>query len=62
MKDKNILNDDPRYYLQVLIEQCGYRLFSNNAIIHPDLIFTDSEPGDNDEFKEEINENTVFNE
>ena len=40
MKD----NDDIVYYPQVLIEQCGYKLSSNNKIIHPGLIFTDSEP------------------
>ena len=33
MKD----NDDIKYYPQVLIEQCGYRPFFNNTIIHPDL-------------------------
>ena len=36
--------------------------FSNNKLIHPDLIFIDSEPDDNDESEEEeeeINENTV---
>ena len=60
MKDKEILSDDIKYYPQVLIEQCGYRFFSNNKLIHPDLIFTDSEPDDNDESEEEeINENTV---
>ena len=54
---------DIRYYPQVLIEQCGYRPFSNNTIIHPDLIFTDSAPdsesNDSHESEEEINENTV---
>ena len=58
MKDK----DDIKYYPQVLIESCGYRPFSNNTIIHPDLIFKDSEPDDNDESEENINENTVFDE
>ena len=62
MKYKDILNDDIKYYRQVLIEQCGYRVFSNNTIIHPGLILTDSEPDDNDESEEEINENTVFDE
>ena len=36
MEDKNILsgnNDDIRCYPQVLIEQCGYRPFSNNILI-----------------------------
>ena len=58
MKD----NFDIVYYSQVLIEQCGYRLFSNNKIIHPDLIFTDSDPDDNDESAEELNEDTLCDE
>ena len=66
MKDKDILsndNDDIVYYSQLLLEQCGYRFFSNNRLIHPDLIFTDFEPDDNDESEEEkINENFVFDE
>ena len=49
-----------------MIERCGYMVFSNNKLIHPDPIFTDlepdSEPDDNDESEEEIHENTVFNE
>ena len=62
MKDKYILcddNDGIRYYSQVLIEQFGYRFFSNNVSIHPNLIFTDSEPDDSDESEEEINANTI---
>ena len=59
MKD----NDDIRYYPQVLLEQRGYRPFSNNGLFHPDLEFTDTEPGsesnDSDESEEEINEDTV---
>ena len=51
MKD----NDDIRYYPQVLLEQCGYRL-----LFHPDLQFADAEP--DSESEEEINENTVFDE
>ena len=65
MEDKDILsddNDDIVYYPQVLLQRCGYRLFSNNKLIHPDLIFTDTEPDDNDESEQEINENTVFDE
>ena len=58
MKD----NFDIVYYSQVLIEQCGYRFFSNNKIIHPDLIFTDSDPDDNDEYAEELNEDTLCDE
>ena len=58
MKNKD--NNDIVYYPQVLIEQCAYRCFSNNKIIHPDLVFTDTEPDDIDESEEEINENTVF--
>ena len=59
-------NDGIRYYPQVLLEQCGYRPFSNNALFHPDLKFTgtepDSEPNDSDESEEEINENAVLDE
>ena len=62
MKD----NGDIRYYPQVLIEQCGYKTFSNNVLFHPDLEFTDTEPdsqpNDSDVSEEEINENTVFDE
>ena len=57
MKDKDILSDDNAdivYHIQVLVEQCG--------LIHPDLIFTYSEPDDNDESEEEFNEDTVFDE
>ena len=57
MENKNI-----KYYPQVLIEQCGYKIFSNNKLIHPEFIFTNSEPGDNDESEEEFNENTVCDE
>ena len=52
-KDKDILSDDIKYYPEVLIEQCGYRVFSNNKFIHSSLIFTYSEPDDNDESEEE---------
>ena len=47
MKNKD--NNDIVYYPQVLIEQCAYRFFSNNKIIHPDLVLTDNEPDDIDE-------------
>ena len=58
MKDKDI-----RYYPQVLIEQCVYRVFSNNILIHKALVFTDTEPDDiHESEEEEINENTVFDE
>ena len=57
MKDK----DDIVYYPQVLLEQCGYKPFSNNVLFHPDLEFTDTEPYSESE-EEEINENTVFDE
>ena len=60
MKDDN---DDIRYYPQILLEQCVYTIFSNNKLIHPDLLFRDSEPDsepdDNDESEEEVNENIV---
>ena len=58
MKNKDD-NDDIVYYPRVLIEQCRYRVFSNNKIIHPGLVFTDTEP---DESEEEFNEDTVCNE
>ena len=48
-----------KYYPPVLLEQCGYRVFSNNKLIHPDLTFTDSEPDESDESEEMTNENTV---
>ena len=64
MKNKDILSDDNdddiRYYSQILLDQCKYKVFANNKLIHPDLNFTDSEPDDSDESEEEINENTVF--
>ena len=61
MKD-NI--DEIEYYAQVLLEQCVYKVFSNNILIHKDLDFTDTEPDSvsNDESEEEINENTTFDE
>ena len=61
MKD-NI--DEIEYYAQVLLEQCVYKVFSNNILIHKDLDFTDTEPDSlsNDESEEEINENTIFDE
>ena len=36
MKDKDI-----RYYPQVLLKECAYIPFSNNMIVHPELIITD---------------------
>ena len=65
VKDKDILSDenvDIVYYIELLLEQCRHRHFSNNKLIQPDLIFTNSEPDDNDEFEEEFNEDTVFDE
>ena len=56
MKD----NDDIKYYTQILLEQCGYKSFSNNVLLHPDLEFTDTEP--DSESEEEIIGNTVFGE
>ena len=50
--------DEIEYYPQVLLEQCVYKHFSNNTIVHPDLEFTDNEP----DSEEEINENTAFDE
>ena len=57
MKDKY----DIVYCPQVLLEQCAYRPFSNNLLIHPDLIFTDTEP-DSESEEEEVNENAVLDE
>ena len=65
MKDKGIVsndNDDIVYYHQMLLEKRGYKVFSNNRLIHPKLIFSDTEPDVSDESEEEINENTVYNE
>ena len=53
MNDKDI-----RCYPQVLMEQCSYKTFFNNTIIHPDLEFTNSEPDSESEDKE-FNEDTV---
>ena len=56
MKSKDILSDDSeddiRYYSQILLDQCRYKDFSNNKLIHSDLNFTDTEPDDNDESEE----------
>ena len=64
VKNKDILSDDNDddiiYYSQTLFDQCRYKVFSSNKLIHPDLNFTDSEPDDNDESEEE--ENTVYDE
>ena len=63
MKDKDIPGDDIVYHRQTIIEQCRYGVFSNNTIIHPDLVVTDTGPDKSDESEEEeINENTVFDE
>ena len=62
MKNKDD-NDDIVCHPQVLLEQCGYRPFSNNVLIHPRVKFSDTEPdsesNDSDESEEEINENAV---
>ena len=55
-------NYDIVYYPQVLIEQCGYSFFSNNKIIHPNLILTDSDPDDNNESEQEFNKDTLCDE
>ena len=58
MKDKDI-----KYYPQVLLEECSYKVFSNNRLIHPRLKFPDTDPdsesSDSDGSEEEINENTA---
>ena len=56
--------DEIEYYAQVLLEHYVYKVFSNNILIHKDLVFTDTEPDSesNDESEEEINENTMFDE
>ena len=54
---------DIKYYPQILIEQWGYRPFSNNVLFHPDLIFADTESeSEPDSEAEEIDENTVLDE
>ena len=66
MKNKDILSDDNdniAYHPQVLSEQYGYRFLFNNKLIHPDFIFTDSEPNSEpDESEEDFNENAVCDE
>ena len=57
MKDNK---DNIKYYPQVLLEQCVYKYFSNNTIVHQDLEFTNTKP--DSESEEEINENTTFDE
>ena len=37
----NMENKDIRYYVQVLLDQCVYRPFSNNILVDPDISFTD---------------------
>ena len=59
IKDKK---DDIIYYPQLLLDQCVYKRFINNAIFHPDLEFTDTEPESESESEEEINESTVLDE
>ena len=56
--------DEIEYYAQVSLEHYVYKVFSNNILIHKDLVFTDTEPDSvsNDESEEEINENTMFDE
>ena len=53
MNDKDI-----KFYPQVLVEQCSYKTFSNNVLIHPDLKFTDSEP-DSESNDSDESEDTV---
>ena len=48
------------YYPQVLLEQCVYKIFSDNILINKNLEFTDTKP--DCESDEEINENTTFDE
>ena len=59
MKDNK---NDIKYYPQLLLEQCVYKCFINNIVLHPDLEFTDTEPDSDSESEEEINENTEFDE
>ena len=54
MKDKGILSDDNYdivYYHQMLLEARGYKVFSNNKLINPKLIFSDTEPDLPDEYE-----------
>ena len=55
-----------KYYPQVLLGERNYKGFSNNKLIHPILIFSDTEPDsesyDSDESEEEINEDIVRDE
>ena len=58
--------DDIKYYPQVLLEQCVYKVFSNNTLIFKDLEFTDTEPDSESERETDedivFDENTVFDE
>ena len=49
-----------RYHIQILLEQCVYKCFISDAIVYPELEFTDTEPDSESESEKELNENTVF--
>ena len=40
---------DIAYYPQILVEQCGYKIFIEYNIVPKDFVFTDSEADDNDD-------------
>ena len=55
MEDK----DDVKYYPQILLEKCVYRLSSNNTIIDSEFEFSDNEPDTESDSELEFNEDTV---
>ena len=59
IKDKN---DNISYYPQLLLQQCAYKRFIYNTILHPEVESTDTEPESESESEEEINESTVLDE
>ena len=44
---------DTAYYLQIPVEQCGYKDFIEYNIVHKDFVFTDSEPESEEEFNDD---------
>ena len=63
IKDKN---DSISYYPQLFLQQCICKRFINKVIFHPDLEFTDTEPGSESELEseseEEFNGSTALDE
>ena len=51
--------DDVKYYPQILLEKCVYRISSNNTTIDSELEFSDKEPDTEYDNELEFNEDTV---